>query len=1056
MKKKSKTSRFIGVIMILLGLVNGPAVLAQQINITGKVTNDQTSEALAGVTITEKGTSNGILTDAGGNYSLPVKNANSILVFSFVGMQPQEVVVGGQKVINVSLKEAVSVLDEVIVTGYQTQRRADLTGSVSVANIAETRDIPTSNILKAVQGKVAGLYITGDGSPNQATSVNVRGVNTLGNTNPLYIIDGAPTTDPKLFQSLDPSTIESFQILKDASAASIYGSRASNGVIIVTTKSGKGGFRVDFKTSLTIQKHIRRYDLCNTDQYGKILWRAGVNDGLDPNDNPFYIYTWHKDGDVPILDAMQTKQYINNDPLYPTSDTDWPDQVFKTGVISSNSLTISGGTDRSSTIVDLSYYTNKGMVISTDFKQLSLRLNNSINFLDKKLKIGENVQLLGSSELPSPKDNAANIYHIANYIPPVLPVYKTDGTFAGPWGAGFSDRANPVQMAEVCKNNIYNNYRLFGNVFAEITPIKNLVFKTSLGLETGLYKQKIISPLWKSGFVTGGDVNKLDLIDAQTYNWTWTNTLNYQLIKGRSRATMLIGTEAISNSSTMNSVHKEGFAIDDPNFYYVSAATGNVSAQGTGTGNKLLSYFGKADYIFADKYIVSGTVRYDGSSRFGENNRFGLFPAGSVGWVLSKESFMKNIGFISNLKLRAGYGVVGNQEIGDYSRFQLWQPNYQGISPNWFTQLFGLYQGGTAYDMNGVDKGTLPSGFKMTQSANPDLKWESTSEINLGLDLSVLNQKVTGSFDYFSRETKDILTTPPYLAAEGEGSSMTVNGATMKNRGWELVLGYNDKKGDFSYSITGNFSHFADKVTFLPETVIANYAGNTEKTIIGHSITSQFGYVYDGLFQNQAEVDAAAAQPGKGIGRIRFKDLNGDKIINVLDQDWLGTLNPKLIYGLTTEVSYKDLTLSVFVRGVYGALVQDRAKLEFGLLGYVNGSNKYSSLLDAWTPQNNGSNIPMLSYNNINQEERSSDYTLVNGSYLKLQSVQLSYNLPKSVLNLIKVPSAKIYVLGENLILLFDRKGPKAFSGPDPETPYTNLTGYPKPIGVTFGIDIQL
>jgi TonB-dependent starch-binding outer membrane protein SusC len=1056
MKKKSKTSRFIGVILILLGLVNGPAVLAQQINITGKVTNDQTSEALAGVTITEKGTSNGILTDAGGNYSLPVKNANSILVFSFVGMQPQEVVVGGQKVINVSLKEAVSVLDEVIVTGYQTQRRADLTGSVSVANIAETRDIPTSNILKAVQGKVAGLYITGDGSPNQATSVNVRGVNTLGNTNPLYIIDGAPTTDPKLFQSLDPSTIESFQILKDASAASIYGSRASNGVIIVTTKSGKGGFRVDFKTSLTIQKHIRRYDLCNTDQYGKILWRAGVNDGLDPNDNPFYIYTWHKDGDVPILDAMQTKQYINNDPLYPTSDTDWPDQVFKTGVISSNSLTISGGTDRSSTIVDLSYYTNKGMVISTDFKQLSLRLNNSINFLDKKLKIGENVQLLGSSELPSPKDNAANIYHIANYIPPVLPVYKTDGTFAGPWGAGFSDRANPVQMAEVCKNNIYNNYRLFGNVFAEITPIKNLVFKTSLGLETGLYKQKIISPLWKSGFVTGGDVNKLDLIDAQTYNWTWTNTLNYQLIKGRSRATMLIGTEAISNSSTMNSVHKEGFAIDDPNFYYVSAATGNVSAQGTGTGNKLLSYFGKADYIFADKYIVSGTVRYDGSSRFGENNRFGLFPAGSVGWVLSKESFMKNIGFISNLKLRAGYGVVGNQEIGDYSRFQLWQPNYQGISPNWFTQLFGLYQGGTAYDMNGVDKGTLPSGFKMTQSANPDLKWESTSEINLGLDLSVLNQKVTGSFDYFSRETKDILTTPPYLAAEGEGSSMTVNGATMKNRGWELVLGYNDKKGDFSYSITGNFSHFADKVTFLPETVIANYAGNTEKTIIGHSITSQFGYVYDGLFQNQAEVDAAAAQPGKGIGRIRFKDLNGDKIINVLDQDWLGTLNPKLIYGLTTEVSYKDLTLSVFVRGVYGALVQDRAKLEFGLLGYVNGSNKYSSLLDAWTPQNNGSNIPMLSYNNINQEERSSDYTLVNGSYLKLQSVQLSYNLPKSVLNLIKVPSAKIYVLGENLILLFDRKGPKAFSGPDPETPYTNLTGYPKPIGVTFGIDIQL
>ncbi|MRS05532.1 TonB-dependent receptor, partial [bacterium] len=359
-----------------------------------------------------------------------------------------------------------------------------------------------------MQGKVAGLYVTSDGSPNQATSVLIRGINTLGTTSPLYIIDGAPTVDPKLFQSLDPGTIESFQILKDASAASIYGSRASNGVIIVTTKSGKGGFRVDFKSSLSIQNHVRRYDLANTDEYGKILWRAGVNDGLNPNDNPFYVYTWHMDGTVPVLDDMQTKEFINGDPLVPISDTDWPDQVFKTGLISSNSLTISGGTDRSTTLVDLSYYTNKGMVIKTGYKQLSLRLNNSINFLNKKLKIGENIQLLGSSELPSPKDNAANIYHIANYIPPVLPVYKTDGTFAGPLGAGFSDRANPVQMAEVCKWNTNNNYKVFGNVFAEVTPIKDLVFKTSLGLEAGLYKQTVISPLWRSGFVSGGDVNK--------------------------------------------------------------------------------------------------------------------------------------------------------------------------------------------------------------------------------------------------------------------------------------------------------------------------------------------------------------------------------------------------------------------------------------------------------------------------------------------------------------------------------------------------------------------
>jgi TonB-linked SusC/RagA family outer membrane protein len=1051
---KNKPIKLLFLLVALMNFFLSAQVFCQNVTITGTVT-DQNGETMPGAYVRVKGTQVGSVTDVNGKYTIEVETG-TILLFTSVGYEDQEQVVGVSKVIDIVMVEAVELLSEIIVTGYQSIRRADLTGSVSVANLEESKDIPTSNILKAVQGKVAGLYVTSDGSPNQVTTVNVRGVNTLGNTNPLYIIDGAPTTDPQLFQSLDPTTIESFQILKDASAASIYGSRASNGVIVVTTKSGKGGFRVDFRTSLSIQNHTRRYDLCNTDEYGRILWRAGVNDGVDPNDNPFYIYTWHMDGDVPILDAMQTKEFIDDNPLVPVSDTDWPDQVFQTGIISSNSLTISSGTDRSSTMVDLSYYTNKGMVIKTAYEKLSLRINNSINFFDSKLKIGENIQLLGSSEVPSPKDNAANIYHIGNYIPPVLPVYKTDGTFAGPLGEGFSDRANPVQMGEVCKDNRNNNYSVFGNVFAEITPLKNLVFKTSIGIEAGLYKQTIISPLWKSGFVTGGDVNKLDIIDRQTYNWTWTNTLNYQLNKGRSRAMFLIGMEAVSNSLKGNSVHKEGFAIEDPNFYYIDAGTGNVTARGDGMESKLLSYFGKADYVFDDKYIVSGTLRYDGSSRFGENNRFGLFPAASVGWVISQESFLQNFKLISNLKLRAGYGVVGNQQIGDYSTFQLWEPSYAGTSPNWFTQLFGLYQGGTAYDLNGWDKGTLPSGFRLKQKANPDLKWESTREINIGLDFGLLDQKVTGSFDYFWRETTDILTIPPVLAAKGEGSVLWVNGATMENQGWELVLGYHNKKGDFSYGITGNFSHFMDKVTYLPEHVISAFPYNAETNILGRSSTSQFGYKYDGLFQNQDEVDAHAVQAGKGIGRIRYKNKNDDAVINELDEDWLGTLNPKLLYGFTGEVSYKSLSLSVFVRGVYGALVQDRAKLEFGLLGYVNGSNKYSSLLDAWTPENTSSEIPMLSYYNNNQEDRSSDYTLVNGSYFKLQSAQLSYNLPQWLLTPLKMQSVRVYVLGENLVLLFNRKGAKAFTGPDPETPYTNLTGYPKPIVITFGIDVQL
>jgi TonB-dependent starch-binding outer membrane protein SusC len=1052
MKRKSKTTRLLGVIMILMGLINGPAILAQQINITGKVTLDQTNEALVGVTVTEKGTTVGTLTSAEGTYSLSVKGANSILVFSFVGLQSQEVVVGGQKVVNVSMHETVSMLDEVVVTGYGSQRRNDLTGSVSIANMDKTKDIPTSNILQAVQGKVAGLYITSDGSPgSQVTKVNIRGTNTLGNTNPLYIIDGVPTMDAQLFQSLDPSTIESMQILKDASAASIYGSRASNGVIIITTSSGKGEWKVNFKSNLSIQKLVRRYDLANTDQYGRILWQGSINDGINPN-NSLYTYDWHTDlNGVAVLDAVHPVTIIGGDPTLLAGDTDWQSETFKTSLISSNSLILTGGTDKINTLVDLSYFSNEGIIVTTNYKKINLRVNNTLKLLDSKLKIGENIQLIGSSEVPTPGDAARSVIALAEDILPILPVYKTDGTYAGPLGAGFSDRGNPVHMAEVSKWNRNNLYRSFGNVFTEITPIKNLVFKSSIGLDIGLRKQTTINPKWSEGFLSNNN-NTLTINETQNLNLTWSNTLNYQLQKGKSRANILAGMEAVSNSTKLLGLHREGFAIDDFNYYYMDSGTGSSSLSGSGYANKLLSYFGKVDYIYDDKYIVSGTLRYDGSSRFGQNNKFGLFPAVSAGWVMSKESFMKDLTAVSNLKIRVGIGTVGNQEIGDYSRFQLWMPSYEGD-----IAFLGIAVNGTAYDLNGVDQGTLASGYRCTQASNPNLKWESTDELNVGADLGFLNQKITGSFDYFNRKTKNILTTPPILGSIGEGGKQVVNGATIENKGWELVLGYNDKKGGFSYNITANFSHFADKITYLPATVLRNYPGNTEQTIIGHSVTSIFGYVTDGLFQNQDEVNEYADQPGKGIGRIRYKDLNKDGVITPLDQTWLGNTNPKLIYGLSGDITYKGITLSVFMRGVSGALVQDNAKMEKNsFLGLVNGMNKGVSLLDAWTPQNTSSTIPKLSFANANQEDRNSDYIIVNGSYFKVQNLQLAYTLPKSILDVIKIPSGRVFFMGENLILIFNKKGTNAFTGPDPETPVTVFTGYPKPVVLTFGIDISL
>jgi TonB-linked SusC/RagA family outer membrane protein len=1027
----------------------------QQKSVTGKVT-DSSGAPLPGVSVVVKGTTTGIITDFEGKYTLSNIPGSGTLVFSFVGMKSQEIAISGKTTVNIVLAEETIGVDEVIVTGYQTQRRADLTGSVSVANMEKTKDIPTSNVLQAVQGKVAGLYVTSDGSPgSQVTKVNIRGINTLGNTNPLYVIDGVPTLDSQLFQSLDPSSIESMQVLKDASAASIYGSRASNGVIIITTKSGKGNkLTIEFKSSLSLQKYLRRYKMCNTDQYGRVLWQGSINDGIDPN-NSLYTYDWHTTNGVAVLDAVHPVKFIGGDPTLPSGDTNWQDEVFRTGLISSNSLILTNSSEKANTMVDLSYFSNKGQILTTGYKKISLRINNTLRFFDNKLKVGENVQLIGSSEVPTPGDAARSVIALAEDILPILPVYKTDGTFAGPLGAGFSDRANPVHMTDISKNNLNNLYRSFGNIYAELTPIKDLVFKTSFGLDAGLLKQRIINPRWAEGFLSN-NVNTLSINETQTFNWTWSNTLNYQLSKGKSRATFLLGMEAINNSTNLLGLYREGFAIDDINYYYISSGTGSMSESGSGTGSKLLSYFGKADYVYNDKYILSGTLRYDGSSRFGENNKYGLFPAVSAGWVISKEKFMQNQALISNLKLRGGFGTVGNQEIGDYSRFQLWKPDYGG-TPAFILGMFGITSYATAYDLNGSDGGTLPSGYRATQAANPNLKWESTNELNEGVDFGFLNQKITGSFDYFNRKTKNILTTPPFLGSIGEGGSQVVNGATMSNTGWEFVLGYNNKRGDFSYSFTGNLSHFADKITYLPPSVVRNYPGNEEQTIIGHSVTSLFGYVTDGLFQNQAEVDAAAAQPGKGIGRIRYKDLNNDKQITPLDQTWLGNTNPKLIYGLTLEASYKNFSLSIFGRGVHGALVNDLAKQEKNsFLGLLMGQNKGVSLLNAWTPQNTSSTIPMLSTGNNNNEGRASDYILVNSSYFKVQSVQVSYSLPKSILDVTKVTSARVYLLGENLLLISDKKGANAFTGPDPETPVTQFTGYPRPVVLTFGIDITL
>lgn len=1037
-------------LVLLLGLLYSSNLIAQQTTLSGQIT-DKAGEPLIGASVIIKGTTIGTMTDINGNFAFKVPvPADAVMMVTYIGYVSQEAIVGSRSEINIVLSEDVSLLEEVVVTGYSVQKKVDLTGSVSVVKIDNIKDNPSGNPLKALSGRIPGVFIQTDGSPSgDIRTLYIRGVNTLGNTDPLYVIDGVPTTDYRVFQNIDPNSIASMQVLKDASAASIYGSRASNGVIIITTKEGQESPSIRFTSSISSQNYLRRLDMLNTIDYGKALWQATINDKTNPNiHNALYSFESHIDANgVPILDRVIPVEWIGGSEsnMTPAANTDWQDEVFRTGLISTNSLSFSTGTKASTLLIDLTYYSNKGIIINNDYKRLSTRINSSVTLLKNKLKFGENVQISTNSEIPVPNDmGGASVLSLATTILPILPVYKTDGTFTGPIGSGFSDRSNPVHISEINKDDRNNNFKVFGNLYADLTPIKNILFRSNLGIEYNLLNQRNIERTFSTGFLTR-TVNSLSVAQALRLNWTWSNTLNYNLSIKEHSASFLLGMEAINNNYSAFGAKREGFALEDIDYYYINAGTGVSSNTGSATGSKLLSYFGKTTYSYKAKYLASATLRYDGSSRFGSENVYALFPSASLGWIISKESFFTNtLPFVSFLKLRASIGRVGNQEIGDNARFALFAPNYGTMSYERFT--------GTAYDINGVGTGNLPSGYVKTQTENSRLKWETTDELNTGIDMGFLDQRITASFDYFMRETRDILIRLPYPAVVGEGGYQYVNGATVQNNGFEIDLGFNGSIGKMDYNISGSVSHFADKVTYLPPQVITAYGGRVENTILGHSRTSYFGYITDGIFQTQQEVDDHVSQAGKGIGRIKYMNLNDDATINAADQDWIGHAIPDFEYGVNIAMTYKGFIFSTFLHGVQGVTVNDASKTYTDFMGTTMGVNKGARILNAWSPQNTESTIPMLSLTNANNELRTSDYFLVNGSYFKIENMQIAYSLPAKIIDKAKISETRIFLMGENFLLIKDKKGKDAFTGPDPSAPGSI---YPQPVTLTIGLDVK-
>ena len=1013
---------------------------AQVEEASGNVT-DNSGEPVIGATVTVVGGQGnaGTVTDIDGNFTVQVQSGSKLSI-SFMGYKTQ--VVKAAKGLRIVLEEDAKLLNEVVVTGYTTQRKADLTGAISVVSVDEIAKQNENNPIKALQGRVPGMNITADGSPSGTATVRIRGIGTLNNNDPLYIVDGVPTKAG--MHELNGNDIESIQVLKDAASASIYGSRAANGVIIITTKKGKEGkVKVDFDGSISVSSYVNRMKVLNAKEFGQVMWRAYMNDGMDPNTNGLgYNYDWsYNEQGNPVLNGISMKKYLDDAGTTPAADTDWFDEVTRKGVVQQYNVSVSKGSDKGSSFFSLGYYKNLGIIKESDFERFSARMNTEYKLLkNNSLTVGEHFTVNRTSEVAAPGGFLQNVLQFN----PSLPIYTEDGNYAGPVG-GYPDRYNPVAVLERNKDNRYTYWRMFGDAYINLNPFKGFNIRTTFGLDYSQKQQRFFTYP-----VTEGNVaNNKNAVEAKQEHWTkwmWNAIATYNKEIGQHRFDLMAGMELNRQDDIYFSGYKEGFAVLKPDYMWPDAGTTGAQAYGGGSGYSLVSFFGKANYNYADKYMASFTIRRDGSSRFGKNNRYATFPSVSAGWRINQENFLKKASWIDDLKIRASWGQTGNQEIDNLARYTIFVSNY-GVGEN------GGQSYGTSYDIAGTNGGsTLPSGFKRNQIGNDDIKWETTTQTDLGLDFAFLGNTLYGNFDWYFKKTKDILVYMPGIAVMGEGSSQWINAGEMENRGFEFNIGYRNKTNfGLKYDITANISSYRNKITALPTTVAANgtFGGNGVKSVIGHPMGAQVGYVCDGIFKSQEEIDNHATQEGAGLGRMRWKDLDHDGKITELDQTWIYDPVPDFTYGFNIYLEYKNFDFTAFFQGVQGVDIISDLKKETDIWAGLNigNLNKGRRLLCAWSVDNPTSDIPALTLSDNNNEKRVSSYWVENGSYLKLRTIQLGYNFPQSIASKLSMQRLRMYVSAQNLFTIKS----SSFTGLDPENPNY---GYPIPLNLTFGLNV--
>ena len=997
----------------LVVLMLSSSLIFAQNNISGSV-SDESGNPVPGATVVVEGTNTGVVTDFDGNYQINA-SAGDQLTFSSLGFASQTITVGNQSQINVTLMSSVDILDEVVVSGYQTQQRRSLSGAIGTVDTDEAFKTQVTNAAEALQGRVAGVQVTSGGGPGAAPVIRIRGYSTTNDNSPLYVIDGIQTTDPNVMRDINPRDIENISVLKDGAAA-IYGARASNGVIVVTTKKGSYNSKNTLEIDATygISEVTRYPDMLDVQQHADMTWQSILNDGNTPSHPQ---YGSGPTPSVPIflnVPIPSGAEYEGAGAKVAPGGTDWFDAIFDPAAVTNVSVSASGGGAEGRYHLSANYLNQEGVIIHTGYERASTRLNSEFKIGDK-LTISENLNVTYDKELTT----SGNPIQNAAFSSPLVPVRDTNGNFAGTYSnsARVGIANNPVADLARGKDDYNKNLRVIGDISVkwQITP--ELLFKSSAGITMRDLNGRYFTALNPEH----GEAISNNTLSEQSFrqdSWVVTNFLNYKNSFGDHTLDLLVGTESTKNNYKGFGALRTNYLFEDPSFYLLSNGSGVPVISGAGaSSNSIFSLLATANWSYGGKYFATATVRKDDTSRFAKATSDAIFPSGSLAWLVSNEDWFDSSVF-DTLKIRASYGELGNQEIG-ISNADI---NISNINEFTGAYAFGGSGGATA-------------GAVIAAKGNPLLTWETMTSKNFAIDAGFFDNKMTMTLDVFENVTDGLVAqdTQKISTTAIDASAPYTNLGSMKSSGFDLSLNYTDvTSSGLTYSISANATKAVNEVT---ELISEAYSGSSQRigtmtrTSVGEPISYFYGRKVLGIFQNDAEVAAHATQDGAGPGRFKYEDINGDGVINDSDRTKIGDPHPDLIFGVNMNFAYKSWDMSMFWNGSLGNDIFDYTALYYETPYFFNG-NRSTRVLDSWSPTNTGAELPALSETTLNSEfSTANSFFVRDGSYVRLRSLQIGYTLPDTIASKLGASSARVYYNGTNLLTLTD------FTGLDPEVP---------------------